>query len=114
MSAEAAGVLRLYVNGDDRYGGLPLYEAMVKRWRELGLAGASVFRSEMGFGQHGVIHDSTSEYTFLGSPVVVELVDVEEQLQRLLAECAGMVLEGLVITSTVSPARLMRSVSRTE
>jgi len=45
------------MNADDRFQRKPLYEAVVIKARELGLAGASVFPTEMGIGCHRVVHD---------------------------------------------------------
>jgi PII-like signaling protein len=96
-----ASLLRLYMNADDRFQGKPLYEAVVTKAREMGLAGASVFSAEMGYGCHRVVHDTMSEYTFIGAPLVVEVVDSEERIKNLLAEFRAMVGEGLVTVSTV-------------
>lgn len=109
MNPGEASLLRLYINADDRYQRKPLYEAIVAKAREMGLAGASVFTAEMGYGRHRVVHDVMSEYTFVGSPVVVEVVDATERIGELLTEFASMVGEGFVTVSTVSPVHVARS-----
>src|SRR5262249_15454689 len=105
MKPGEACLLRLYMNADDRFQRRPLYEAVVTKARELGLAGASVCTAEMGYGYHRVVHDAMSEYSFVGSPVVAEVVDSPERIRALLAELRAMVVEGLV---TVSPVRVAR------
>jgi PII-like signaling protein len=105
MNPGNARLLRLYMNADDRVGRKPLYEAVVLKAREMGLAGASVFSAEMGFGGHRVVHDAMSEYTFIEAPLVVEVVESEERIKALLAECAAMVGEGLVTVRPVHVAR---------
>lgn len=110
MNPGEARLLRLYMNADDRSSGKPLYEAVVTKAREMGLAGASVFTAEMGFGAHHVIHDAMSEYSFVAAPVVVEVVDVEERITALLAELKAMVGEGLAAVNTVSPVHVARYV----
>jgi PII-like signaling protein len=114
MNPGAASLLRLYMNADDRFERKPLYEAVVLKARELGLAGASVFSAEIGYGSHRVVHDAMSEYTFTGAPVVVEVVDSEEPIKALLAEFTAMVGEGLVTVSTVSPVHVARYVHPNE
>jgi PII-like signaling protein len=102
MKPGEASLLRLYMNADDRFRGKPLYEAVVMRAREMGLAGASVFEAEMGYGCHRHVHDAMSEYTFIGAPLVVEIVDSQERIQGLLSELKAMVGEGLVTVSTIN------------
>ena len=43
-------LLRIFIGEADRYQGKPLYEQIVLKARELNLAGATVLRSQMGFG----------------------------------------------------------------
>src|SRR5689334_19326808 len=94
MNPGEASLLRLYLNNDDRYRHKPVYEAVVTTAREMGLAGASVFTAEIGFGCHRVVHDNLSEYTFVGAPVVVEVVDTADRIGALLAELKAIVGEG--------------------
>lgn len=96
-----ATLLRLYVNSDDRFGGEPLYQAVVMKARTMGLAGASVFPVEMGYGRRRRIHDRMSEYLFVGIPVVVEIVDAPARIDALLAELRTMVRDGLATTRPV-------------
>jgi PII-like signaling protein len=105
-----ASLLRLYLNADDRFGKRPLFEAVVMKARELGLAGASVFSAEIGFGAHRIIHDAMSEYSFVGSPVVVEVVDAPEHIETLLRELSAMVGGGLATVSTMGPVHIARYV----
>ena len=114
MNPGEAVLLRLYISGDQTHGGKPLYEGVVVKARELGLAGASVFSAEIGYGAHRVIHDTMSEYSFVGSPVVVEVVDVPERIEALLQELTVMVGEGLATVSTMSPVYVARYVHSSE
>ena len=114
MNPGEASLLRLYMNASDRFGGKPLYEAVVSKARELGLAGASVFTAEVGYGAHRVVHDAMSEYPFIDSPVVVEVVDVPERIKALLAELKVMVGEGVATVSTMSPVEVTHYVHSSE
>ncbi len=114
MIPREASLLRFYMNADDRFHGKPLYEAVVVKAREMGLAGASVFSAELGYGCHRVVHDAMSEYSFIGAPLVVEVVDSEERIKDLLTEIKAMVGEGLVTVSTVSHVEVARYVHPSE
>jgi PII-like signaling protein len=90
MSPGPASQLRLYLNASDRLHGRPLYEAVVVKAREMGLAGASVYTAEAGYGALHIVHDASNEYTSAEAPVVVEVVETPEQIDALLVEIAAM------------------------
>ena len=110
MTSGAASLIRLYLNSNDRVDGRPLYEAIVNKARDLGLAGASVFSAEIGYGRHGAVHDTLSEYAFVGTPLVIEVVDLPAQIDAFVRALDTMIGEGLVTVSTLSPVRIMRYV----
>jgi uncharacterized protein len=98
-------LLRFYVDAHDRRQGRLLYEAIVARARAVGLAGASVFPVEMGYGSHRRIHDAASEYGFIGLPVVIEIVDAPERIDALLTDLGAMIAG---VVATVQPVRVVR------
>src|SRR6476646_7263817 len=51
-----AVLLRIFIGEDDKAGRQPLYEAIVLKAREMGLAGATVLRGPMGFGHSSRLH----------------------------------------------------------
>ena len=105
MIPEHASLLRLYVNGSKRCRGKPLYQAVVEEARAMGLAGASVFLTDLTFGAKGVLRDAKSEYLFVDVPVVVEVVDAPERIDELLERLRPMVAGGF---ATVEPVRVIR------
>jgi hypothetical protein len=88
-------LLRIFIGESDRWGGLPLYEAIVQEARKHGLAGATVFKGFEGFGAHSRIHTARILRLSEDLPIVVEIVDTEEKIQGFLAVLDGMVKEGL-------------------
>jgi PII-like signaling protein len=97
MTMQSDGVLlRVFVGDADKFEGAPLYEAVVKKARELGLAGATVLKGTMGFGAHSVLHTAKVMELSEDLPMVVEVVDSEEKVRKLLAEVDGMVKEGMI------------------
>lgn len=89
-------LLRIFIGESDRWGGLPLYEAIVQEARKKGLAGATVFRGAEGFGAHSRIHTSRILRLSEDLPILVEIVDSEEKVQAFLPLLDEMVTEGLV------------------
>jgi PII-like signaling protein len=100
-------LLRVFVGESDRLGGRPLYEAIVLKARELHLAGATVLRGVMGFGRNSRLHTAKILRLSEDLPMVVEVVDSEEQIQQLLPWLDRVVTEGLV---TLERARVFRYV----
>ena len=49
-------ILRIFIGESDKYEGLPLFEWIVRKARENGLAGATVLRGLEGFGAHSRLH----------------------------------------------------------
>lgn len=99
MRMEGQGqLLRIYIGESDQYRGQPLYHALVLKVRELGLAGATVFRGVEGFGANSRIHTANILRLSQDLPVVVEVVDKPERIALLLPVLDEMVREGLIIT----------------
>jgi uncharacterized protein len=95
-SIENARLLRIIVGESDRHDGRPLYEAIVLKARELGLAGATVTRAVMGFGASSHLHTAKILRLSLDLPMVIEIVDRPEQLEKLLPYLDSAIHGGLV------------------
>jgi uncharacterized protein len=97
MTINQNGVLlRVFIGESDRFEGKPLYEAIVQKVRELGLAGATVLRGSEGFGAHSVVHKSSLLEMSTDLPIVIEIIDAEVNIQRLLPHLQTMVREGMI------------------
>ena len=94
-------LLRVFIGESDRYEGLPLYEWIVRKGRENGLAGATVLRGIEGYGAHSQLH--TAKILRLSSdlPVVVEIVDTEEKIESFLPLIDDAVGEGIATVEKV-------------
>ncbi len=96
-----AFLLRIFIGESDKHGGKPLYEAVVEEARKRGLAGATVLRGFLGFGANSRIHTSKILRLSEDLPVVVEIVDSEDNINAFLPELDEMVEEGLVTLEKV-------------
>ena len=88
-------LLRIFIGESDRHEGMPLYEWIVRKAREQGLAGATVLRGLEGFGAHSRLH--TAKVLRLSSdlPIVVEIVDTIQKIEAFLPLIDGAVKEGM-------------------
>ena len=89
-------LMRIYIGEGDRHGSGHTYEAVLKLLRERHLAGATVFRGAMSFGANAVIHTDRLELMSLDLPIVIECVETEENLKRVLPDLDGMIGSGLI------------------
>jgi uncharacterized protein len=88
-------LLRIFVGESDRRNGKPLYESLVLEAREHGLAGATVLRGMMGYGAHSRLHTFKIERLSEDLPIIIEIVDTREKLERFLAAVEVSIPEGL-------------------
>ena len=102
MTIDDDGILlRVFIGESDRVDGRPLYEAVVRKVRELGLAGATVLRGTEGFGAHSVIHKAHLLEMSSDLPIVIEVVDSAGRVRALLPHLDDMVSEGMITMENV-------------
>jgi PII-like signaling protein len=94
-------LVRVFVGESDRWHGKPLYQAIVERMRADGLAGATVIRGIEGFGSSSRLHTSRILRLSEDLPVVIEIVDTAERIERVLPVLDEMVSEGMVTVERV-------------
>jgi len=98
---EEGQLLRIFIGESDRWKGKPLYEAIILKAREMGIAGATMLRGMMGYGAASRIHTAKILRLSEDLPIVVEIVDSKEKITALLPTIEDMVQEGLVTLENV-------------
>jgi PII-like signaling protein len=88
-------LLRIFIGESDRHDGRLLYEWLVLKAREEGLAGATVMRGMMGFGAHSRLHTFKIERLSQDLPIIVEIVDTREKLEKFLSLIDKEIEEGM-------------------
>lgn len=104
-------LVRVFIGESDRWHHRPLAAALLERLRAEGFAGATVFRGVAGFGAHSAIHTTQLLRLSQDLPVLVEIVDTQAHVDRLLPILDEMVSEGLV---TLEKVRVVRYAARVE
>lgn len=100
-----AVLLRIFLGENDRHEHRPLYEAIVLKAREAGLAGATVLRGPMGFGHSSHLHTTKILRLSEDLPLVIEMVDSEERINGFLPTLDAMMGSGLVTLEKVKVLR---------
>ena len=102
MKIEGEGQLvRVFIGEADRWHGKPLYQAIVERMRKEGLAGTTVIKGIEGFGAASRLHTTRILQLSTDLPIVIEVVDSQEQIDRILPVLDEMVGDGLVTLENV-------------
>jgi uncharacterized protein len=93
---EEGYLLRVFIGESDKSGHRPLYEEIVLKAREAGLAGATVLRGVMGFGKNSILHTAKILRLSEDLPMVVEIVDSLEKVEAFVPTLNAMIKDGLV------------------
>jgi uncharacterized protein len=104
-----ARMLRIHFTEADKWQGEPLYKAIVAKCKELGIAGAIVYRGLGGFGASARIYHARSLSISKNAPIMVSVIDTEDQIQRLIPHLDQMIAGGLIASSNVEVTRYSRS-----
>jgi PII-like signaling protein len=94
-------LVRIFIGESDRWHQQSLETALIERLRREGFAGATVFRGVAGFGARSVLHTAHLLRLSEDLPVVVEVVDTEAHVERLIPILDEMITEGLVTMEKV-------------
>jgi PII-like signaling protein len=107
-----ARMLRIHFGERDKWKGKPLHEAIVAKCQELGMAGAIVYRGIEGYGTSTRIRHSNYWTLSRDAPIMLSIIDTDEQIQKLIPHLDEMVEEGLIATSRVDVIRYSRSAAK--
>lgn len=105
---EQGQLLRIFIGESDHYKGKPLYEWIVLKAREAGLAGATVIRGIEGFGAASRIHTAKILRLSEDLPLIIEIVDTAQKIEDFIPQIDMAITEGLATLENVN-IRLYRS-----
>ncbi len=92
--------LKIYIGENDRFDGRPLYKAIVEKLREMGIAGATVYRGIYGFGKKSRVHSADVVRLSTDLPIIIEAVDRGYKVENAICEIKPMIKDGMI---TVEP-----------
>lgn len=104
-----ARMMRVYLGESDQWQSEPLYDAIVKRLRLMDIAGATVYRGILGYGVKRHTHKSGALPFSRDLPIMISVVDTEENLARAVDAVESMMQDGVIVLSDVDVIRLVRS-----
>lgn len=92
-------IVRIYIDNQDKYEGKPLWEVILKKVKEQGLAGATVFKGVAGIGAHSKVRSFNVWMLAQELPVVIEIIDDEEKVIDFIDKIDDIIEEGLTTIS---------------
>ena len=110
---EKGQLLRIFIGESDHHKGKPLYEWIVLKARESGLAGATVIRGIEGFGATSRIHTAKILRLSEDLPLIIEIVDTSEKIEAFMPQIDAAINEGLATIENVN-IRLYRSAKKSD
>ena len=91
-------LVRIFLGESDKWHHTPLARAILERLRADGFAGATVVHGVAGFGASSVIHTASLLELSTDLPVVIEVVDDQAHIDRLLPILDEMITGGALVT----------------
>jgi PII-like signaling protein len=79
-----AKLLRVFLGESDKLNGKPVYEEIVLKAREAGLAGTTVIKGIMGYGANSIIHTSKILTLSEDLPLIIEIVDELSKIENFI------------------------------
>lgn len=93
--------LMVIVDEDAVFNHKPLYTEILRRARDAGLAGASVFRGIEGFGSRGRVHTNRILSLTANLPAMVIIIDSVQKITDFLPQLDEMDVRGVVALDDV-------------
>ena len=96
-----AVLLRIFIGESNKYKGVPLSKYLVEFFKKEGLAGATILRGISGFGKSSKLHTTSILRLSDDLPIVVEVVDRKENIERVKPKLDDVIEEGLITEEEV-------------
>jgi PII-like signaling protein len=94
-------LVRIFIGESDKIDGKPLYQALVEKLRQEQISGATVLRGILGYGARSIIHTANILQLSHDLPVIIEVVDTQENIDRVLPHIESVIGDGLITMEKV-------------
>lgn len=94
-------LMRIHIGESDRWRGKPLYQALVELLRAEQFSGVTVLRGVGGYGGSSIYHTDKILRLSQDLPIVVEVVEFTERIEKILPRLDEMIGGGLVTLEKV-------------
>jgi uncharacterized protein len=105
-----AVMVRIHFGEDDRWQGKPLLEAILSKCQEMNIANAWAYRGTEGYGASARVRRASIWSLSKDAPILLRIIDTEEQIAKLMPHLDAMVDEGLLAISRVEAIQYSKAV----
>lgn len=91
-------LLKIYVSEDSKYKSHNLAYTLLLKFKEIGMAGVTIYRGLEGYGKDKIVHTSKILELSASLPMIIEVVDTVENINKAIEVAKQMVNEGLIVT----------------
>ncbi len=98
-------LLKIYINNNDKYENDPLWEVILKKAKQNGLLGATVYKSVGGMGVHSEFKSYNLIAISQSLPLIIEIIDADEKIHTFIEVLDTFLQEGLITLSDVEVIR---------
>jgi PII-like signaling protein len=94
-------LMRIHIGESDKWHGRPSHEAIVEMLRREGFSGATVLQGVAGYGGSSIYHTDKILRLSQDLPIIVEVVENTERIEKILPQLDQMVEGGLITLEKV-------------
>jgi len=94
-------LMRVHIGESDKWRGKPLYQEIVQLLRQEKFSGATVLRGVGGYGSASIYHTDKILRLSQDLPIVIEVVEYTERIERILPRLDEMIDGGLITLEKV-------------
>jgi PII-like signaling protein len=94
-------LMRIHIGESDKWHGKPLYDAIVEMLRKDGFSGVTVLRGVAGYGGSSVYHTDKILRLSQDLRMVIEVIESNERIEKILPRLDEMVEGGLITLEKV-------------
>jgi PII-like signaling protein len=94
-------LMRIHIGESDKFEGKPLHQAIVNLLRREKFCGVTVLRGIGGYGASSIYHTDKILRLSQDLPIVIEVVEYNERIERLLPQLDAMITGGLITLEKV-------------
>ncbi len=99
-------LVRIFIGDSDKWHHTPLERALIERLRREGFAGVTIIHGVAGFGARSVIHTANLVELSADLPILIEIVEDDEHVEKLMTILDEMLTGGALVT--IEKVRVLR------
>lgn len=89
-------LIKIYIGEMEKVKSIPLYEYIVLKCREIGIAGATVIKGIMGYGADRKMHTAKLVDLSENLPIIIEIIDTKENIKKLRPYLDEVINKGFI------------------